>query len=129
MFKKIEVWVLYLVVWLLLLFAMSLSYLMYKINHPLLENVRKPIQLIYDIPENIYHEFFLKKEVTFSKITTVDGLIFNLNDFTEMEADLSFKIMMVENSYETNSINVKKVDLGKTVENLTLSFPFDDELI
>ena len=46
-----------------------------------------------------------------------------------MEADLSFKIMMVENSYETNSINVKKVDLGKTVENLTLSFPFDDELI
>ena len=58
MFKKIEVWVLYLVVWLLLLFAMSLSYLMYKINHPLLENVRKPIQLIYDIPENIYHEFF-----------------------------------------------------------------------
>ena len=57
MFKKIEIWILYLTIWISIVFSGIFGFISYKINHPIFKELYKPITGLYQLPIDFFRHY------------------------------------------------------------------------
>lgn len=121
LFKKIEIWILFLFIIIGICFTLVFGFVSNKINNPLFKYIKEPLQKFYDFPGDFYSEFLLKKETPFSSIPDLG--VFKVKDLYKDNSKVSFNYEKYYSSEGKNYYGIFKKTMEKDKVIFSLEIP------
>lgn len=121
MFRKIEAWILYLIVFLMLCFSLIIGFVSYWLEHPRFSFISPILTPIYELPYDFYNNYIERRETPLAIMPDIDHEIHFLNINHPDLSNYPFTTYFKEgdnnfvNGYETNlpnNIFYNNPDLG-----------------
>ena len=121
LFKKIEIWILFLFIILGISFSLVFGFVSNKINDPLFKDIREPLQKFYDFPGDFYSEFVQKKETPFASVPDLG--IYEINDIYEDNSKIGFNYEKYYSVEDKNYYGIFKKTLNENKILFSLEIP------